>query len=471
MRMGALRSLRFKLPALFVVGVLIAALVTALVAIRLFQDYTRDQTLRTLRRQAQGLSQLYAAQALQAIASGGDAPTFAAANLEKATGARLYYIGLSVFPGDVSGLRQIDRSVVDIDRIQAGRNDTFEFVPTGETRTFLAVANPLKLSGQTFGAIVVARPTTQLQARFLGLVKRMSVAMLIGLAAAGLLAWWLSRRVTKPLLALSKAADEVAERRYDVELPRVPKGDEIGHLAERFGEMTERLAESEAHERNFLMSVSHELRTPLTAIRGHVEALREGLADDPEVRDLSLSVIQAESERLTRLVGDILDLAKLDAHRFTLVEEEVDLGHLLELAYLGFAEEARRRGIDFERSLDGAPVIHSDGDRVLQVVTNVLKNAFEWTPDGGRIVLGLARANGSVSVAVEDSGPGIAVDEQESIFRPFVSGNASSGTGLGLPIARELASALGGRLELTSQPGQGSTFRLTLPATRGAPAR
>jgi signal transduction histidine kinase len=213
------------------------------------------------------------------------------------------------------------------------------------------------------------------------------------------------------------------------------------------------------------MSVSHELRTPLTAIRGHVQALREGLANDPGAREASLEVIGAESERLARLVGDLLDLAKLDAHRFTLTEEEVELRRLLERAYQSRAEEARRRVIAYERAFDAEPVIHTDGDRVLQIVSNLLDNAFTWTPDGGRIALRLGAHDGTVSVSVSDSGPGIRDEERDRIFRPFWSGDGSGGTGLGLAIARELAHALGGELALDSAPGHGSRFELILPAS------
>jgi signal transduction histidine kinase len=232
--------------------------------------------------------------------------------------------------------------------------------------------------------------------------------------------------------------------------------------------MAWRLAESEQLTRNFLMSVSHELRTPLTAIRGHVEALREGLAEDPDVREQSLEVLSNESARLERLVGDVLDLAKLDAHRFTLNPEEVDMRRLIDAAYAAFTEEARRRAIDYREQIGAAPVIVSDGDRVLQIISNLLRNAFRWTPDGGRIELALDHANGSISVAVDDSGPGIPAEERERIFRPFWSRD-DGGSGLGLAIARELAVALGGRIELESEPGQGSRFELVLPAGEASP--
>jgi signal transduction histidine kinase len=234
-------------------------------------------------------------------------------------------------------------------------------------------------------------------------------------------------------------------------------------LAGRFGEMASRLAEAEKLERNFLMTVSHELRTPLTAIRGHVDALREGVATDDETRTASLTVIAAEAERLERLVGDVLDLAKLDAHRFTVLREEVDMERLVDRAYASFSEEARRRRIDYRCDVEAKPVIVSDGDRVLQIISNLLSNAFRWTPDGGRIELELTATDGTVYVTVDDSGPGIPPSERERIFRPFWSRDGG-GTGLGLAIARELAAALGGRISLESSAERGSRFELVLPA-------
>ena len=175
-------------------------------------------------------------------------------------------------------------------------------------------------------------------------------------------------------------------------------------------------------------------------------------------------MIGAETDRLTRLVGDVLDLARMEAHQFTLEEEEVELRRLLEQAYESFGEEARRRGIEYECSLEADPVLDTDGDRVLQIVSNLLDNAFAWTPDGGRIDLGLQRdERDDRRSRVADSGPGIGPEERERIFRPFWS-RAGEGTGLGLPIARELAQALGGELMLESQLGKGSRFELRLPA-------
>jgi signal transduction histidine kinase len=338
----------------------------------------------------------------------------------------------------------------------------FKFTPPAAHRTFLAVANPLFYGKKPVGAIIVAQPDTNVRDRVFGLVRRLTIAWGFGLLIAAIFGVYLSRRLVRPLLGLSRAADEVAAGRYGVEVPTGPG--EIGHLSERFGQMAVRLAEAEALERNFLMSVSHELRTPLTAIRGHVSALLEGVVEDPEQREHSLEVVEAEAQRLERLVGDILDLAKLEAHRFTVTREEVDMETLLDRAYTTFTEEARRRSIEYRREVLAHPVIQSDGDRVLQIVDNLLSNAFKHTPDGGRVQLELAQVNGTVRVAVEDTGPGIAPEQRERVFRPFVSGDAGGGTGLGLAIARELSAALGGRIDLESELGRGSRFELVLPA-------
>jgi signal transduction histidine kinase len=457
-----MRSLRFRLPLFFLLGILVAGLVTALFAVRLFQDYSRDRTFEELRRQARGLAELYAAQAVAGVDEQREAPSFAAPLLERATGSRLFYAGVEIFPGEISGLRDLDRSALDWSVLERGDMQRLEFVPPDSDRVFLAVAHPIRLGGETFGALVVAKPRAELRERWLVLLGRVGLAFLAGLAVAAGLVWYLSRRLTEPVLALSRAADQVAERQYEAEIPEPRSKDEIGHLTERFREMTERLSLSQKRERNFLMTISHELRTPITAIRGHVEALREGLADDPEAREASLDIIRMETDRLARLVKDLLDLARLQAHQFRLEEEEVELRRVVDQAYQSFSEEARRRGIDYESALAADPVMTTDGDRVLQVVSNLLQNAFNWTPDGGRISVSLAAGNGTVSVAVTDSGPGIRAEERETIFRPFWSRDGG-GTGLGLPIALELAHALGGELALESEVGRGSRFELRLP--------
>jgi signal transduction histidine kinase len=462
-----LGTLRFRLTALFLAVVLVFGLASIALAVRLFQDVTRKQSVEELRREATGLAALYAESALRSSDEGAKAPEFAAEKLELATGDELYYIGASLFPGQRFGLTRLPRSALGGAQLDRDRQVIVTFTPPDESRRLIAAAQPVQLVRGTepFGWLIVGKPEAELREQWLTLFGRLALALAVGIALGGVLFLWLSRRLTEPVRVLTRATEQVAAGRYDVEIPEAKGSDEIARLSERFRGMVEKLAEAEQLKRSFLMSVSHELRTPLTAIRGHVEALREGIVTEPEQVLVSLDIVAAETDRLERLVGDVLDLAKLQAHRFTVRREEVDLERVLDQAYGAFTEEARRREIDYRLSgATEAPVIVSDGDRVLQVITNLLSNAFRWTPDGGRIELQLGAANGRVAVDVLDTGPGVPTAERARIFDAFVSEDAN-GTGLGLPIARELAVALGGGIELESRIGAGSRFRLVLPVT------
>jgi signal transduction histidine kinase len=455
-----LGSLRFRLPALFLLGIVLAAVVATLIAVRFFQSNTRTHAATELRQESAGIVVLYEQRAAVGRVS--------VANLKLALGVNeVFWVppvpGASLLAGP---LPQLPRSVVPV----VGKDEkppSFDFHYRGTA--FLGVAQPVTLGPVPAGWLVVAEPESALRSRWLQLFWALALAFGIGIPVAGIVVLYFSRRIARPLEMLASAADEVAAGHYDVAVPERTWGTEVERLATRFHEMTGRLSESEQLSRNFLMSVSHELRTPLTAIRGHVSALREGVLEDEASEERSLEVVAEEAARLERLVGDVLDLAKLDARRFALLHEEVDMRALCERAYATFAEEARARGIEYDLELGEGPVLITDGDRVLQIVTNLLANALHWTPEGGRVDLGLGTENGEVTVAVSDTGPGVEPQQEERIFRPFWSGD-DGGTGLGLTIARELALALGGRLELHSEPGRGSRFVLVLPVKSSQPA-
>src|SRR3954468_15209044 len=456
-----LGSLRFRLPALFLLGIVLAAVVATLIAVRFFQSYTRTHAAAELRGESAGIVKLYEQKAGIGHVS--------VENLNLALGGdRVFWVPAA--PGGLllaGHVPLLPSSALPEGALEEAKPPAFDLRVDGTA--YLGVAQAVTLGGFHAGALVVAEPESALRSRWLQLVWNLALAFGIGIPVAGVLVLYFSRRIAQPLEALAAAADEVAAGHYDVAVPERTWGSEVERLATRFHEMTTRLSESEQLSRNFLMSVSHELRTPLTAIRGHVAALREGVFEDEATQQRSLEVVSEEALRLERLVGDVLDLAKLDARRFAVLREEVDMRALCERAYATFAEEARARGIEYELALGEGAVLITDGDRVLQIVTNLLANALRWTPEGGRVDLGLNAQNGEVSVAVSDTGPGIAPEMEERIFRPFWSGDGG-GTGLGLAIARELALALGGRLELHSEPGRGSRFVLVLPTRVTQPA-
>jgi signal transduction histidine kinase len=241
---------------------------------------------------------------------------------------RIYFDGpVNLFPGEKSGLRPLNLNTIDW---QSGRSLTFEFVPNELPkrlqRTYIAVAHPVVLHNRAIGAIVVAKQKTSVNHSVTQLVKRAGDSRgALGLIVSA------ARRVV-PVAADRAAGARALGRGGRVVAAgtttsrcRAGRPARSGTSPTASGDMAGRLAEAEAQERNFLMSVSHELRTPLTAIRGHVSAYAKGSSRSPELAAHSLEIVEAEARRLEALVGDILDLAKLDAHRFTVMREEVDM--------------------------------------------------------------------------------------------------------------------------------------------------
>src|SRR5213080_2242484 len=235
-------SLRFRLPALFLVGIVVSGVIAAAIALALFHSYAHKQLLVKLRREANGLTELYQKQAIAANDTGKQTLRFAPSQLERATGDKIFYVGADAFPDQVSGLRPLPQDAVDW---RAGKKRTFEFRPPGFKRTYLAVLQPLRLAPGSgpFGALIVATPKTEITSSLTPLLGRLALAFLGGILVAGLLAWYLSRRITRPVLALSNAADEISRGHYSVDVPDVRGGGEIGHLADRFRDMASRLSE------------------------------------------------------------------------------------------------------------------------------------------------------------------------------------------------------------------------------------
>src|SRR5690242_15463254 len=206
-----LGTFRFRLTALFLTAVLVFGLVSIAFAVRLFQDVTRSQSVKEIKREARGIAALYAQSALQSSDQGAKAPSFAARPLQLATGDRLYYVGASLFPGQRFGLVRLQQSALGNVQLDRDRVVSFEFTPPDDTRRLLAAAQPVQLVRGTepFGWLIVAKPTAELTAQWLTLVKRLLLALAAGVALAGLLLWWLSRRLTEPVLALTRATQAI----------------------------------------------------------------------------------------------------------------------------------------------------------------------------------------------------------------------------------------------------------------------
>ena len=294
--------------------------------------------------------------------------------------------------------------------------------------------------------------------------RRLLVSALIALAVALLLGYAGARLFARRIRRLERAADRIASGRFDEPIVDT-SADELGQLARSFDRMRQRLAGLEHARREFIANASHELRTPLFSLGGHLELLLDEDMDETTKQEF-LARMREQVDRLTKLAGELLDLSRLDAGRFRVEREPVDLERIAELLVDEFDSVAQGTGHQLEHEVDGSATGLGDEQRVLQVGRALVENAFRHTPSGTRVRVRTRRNGERVALAVEDDGPGIGPGVAVHVFERFYRGDASeraSGSGLGLAIARELAEAMQGEIDLVSEPGR-TVFTLSLPA-------
>ncbi len=328
----------------------------------------------------------------------------------------------------------------------------------------------------TSGGTVVGYVQTASPLRTVDVAKSILLIVLVGggvgaVALAALIGWFSARRALAPLETITQTAlqitraDDLSRR---IPMAEPPQDDEVNRLRMAFNESLERLEKLFNAQRRFLADVSHELRTPLTAIRGNVDLMRRmGEADST-----SLDAIQSEAERMSRLVGDLLLLAQAESGSLPLAHDLVELDTLL----LEVCSEAQvlAAGVTVGIGEIDQAVVVGDRDRLKQVILNLVSNALKFTPEGGRVTMGLALAAGQwVRLTVTDTGMGIPPGELSHIFDRFyrvdkARSRTLGGAGLGLSIAKRIVHMHGGRIEASSEgiPGRGATFSVWLPLSQ-----
>lgn len=294
-----------------------------------------------------------------------------------------------------------------------------------------------------------------------------------GAAAAAIalvIARWLARGMTQPLRDMAQAARKMETGDYSQHVHTASR-DEVGQLAAAFNRMAAELESLERLRRDLVANVSHELKTPISALRAHLENLLDGVEQpDPE----TLQVMLAQSERLGRLVEQLLDLSRLESGDVLLEREPVRLAPLVSEVVSEIEVARAGKGVKVEGDVPSdLPPVFADRERVHQVLFNLLDNAVRFTPPGGHVVVRATRHNGSCEVRVEDTGPGIAPEHLPRLFERFYRvdpgrSRDDGGTGIGLAIARSVVEAHGGRIRAESEVGKGSVFTFELPVA--APA-
>lgn len=302
-------------------------------------------------------------------------------------------------------------------------------------------------------------------------VPRLLLALAAALLVASLLGYVLSRRIAAPVDRLTAAADAMAAGNLEQRVPGEGP-DELGRLVASFNAMSRQVAATARSQRDLLANIAHELRTPLTSVQGYTQALHDGVISDPDERTRALATIGAESARMGELIGQLLDLSRLESGQTRLTPRVVPVRRLLAGVTDRFRLEAERRGITLTADAPADLAVRGDEERLAQIVGNLVGNALRFSPAGGRVELTGARltvpgGDGRLGVrlAVRDTGAGIPAARLPRIFDRFERGDGpEAGFGLGLAIVRELVQAHGGAIAVQSEIGRGTTFTIDLPA-------
>ena len=292
-------------------------------------------------------------------------------------------------------------------------------------------------------AFILLRPKSVTKSQLTPFVESLLIATLAGGALAAAAAFVLARRIARPVVRVADAARSLARGTHPEPVP-IEGAAELATLAGAFNDLAAQLSQAREAERNFLLSVSHELKTPLTAIRGYAEALRDGAVTPQDAAETTAQ----EAARLERLVGDLLDLARMNRTDFSVHNSEIDLSEVADDAVRRYQPQADAFGVTLSVVAEGPAPALADADRVLQVVSNLVENALRLAPPGGEIRL----VTGPGQLRVEDTGPGLKPEEHEHAFERFYlheryGRERPVGTGLGLAIVKELTQAAQSLLE------------------------
>jgi two-component system sensor histidine kinase BaeS len=449
-----MRSLRARL-FIAILGVVLLA-VGASLALGIV--LTRDAVRETIRHDVARQATTFAAQLPRVLGSGapvpppgrsgppGGAPGGGAPSASPVEAARPVQLLLPseaarLLPADAIASLRESGSADGTAEIE-GQNSIYAARRTGTGNSIVLVTRPDVVSGDDFRRYLAA------------LLIAGGAAALLAAAVAALLA----RRLTQPLRRLSEAAGELAAGRRPEPVP--PEGtEELDRLAGSFNEMSEQLGLARDAERAVLLSVSHDLRTPLTSIRGYAEGIEDGTIEPRQ----AAVVVGREAERLERLVGDLLALARLRQGVMEVRSEPVDLAAVSHEAEERLRPRAGEAGVAVRVEGGTAPAT-ADHGRVLQVVTNLLDNAIRASPAGTTVTIKASPG----AIEVSDEGPGIAAEEIPRAFERFhlrarAEHGSPDGAGLGLAIVRELSEAMGGSANVENLPAQGARFTIRLP--------
>ncbi|MBR0510311.1 MAG: HAMP domain-containing histidine kinase [Clostridia bacterium] len=346
----------------------------------------------------------------------------------------------------------------------SGRGVCVTELDSGEKVMALTVLLP-RSHGKSNGAVRFITSMEEIDHKVVDVALIALVTVLFALILVVISGLFFIRSILVPVNRINAATKKIAAGKYNEKIPVSDRNDEIGELTESINFMTSEIARTDRMKSDFISTVSHELRTPLTAIKGWAETLLTVSDGKDETIDDGLRVILAESDRLRGLVEDLLDFSRMETGRMSLRIERIDILAELDDAVYVLRDRARREGIEIVYNTpDYAAPMDGDPDRIQQVFVNVIDNAIKYTPAGGRILILASLEANAMKISVSDTGCGISEEDLPHVKEKFYKANVSvKGSGIGLAVCDEIVQMHGGRLDISSKLGVGTTVDILLP--------
>jgi len=336
--------------------------------------------------------------------------------------------------------------------------------------TVLTVGYPIKINDQLIGGIFMCKPMNVLQGA-INEVNSLLFIFLIPIILLGAVAVFISsQRITKPLVEMNKAAKVIADGNFEKRLD-VKNTDEVGELAQSFNYMAESLDKSEKTRQEFIANISHDIRSPLTSIRGFIEAIYDGTIP-PEMHKHYLKIVIEETQRLSKLANDMVDLSRAQAGAMTLERTDFDINDVIRESLDMMEPRFKDKNLFADAVFDGERMtVNADREKIKRVLQNLIDNAIKFSNDSGDITVETKANHDKAEIYVKDTGKGISDEEINHVFDRFFKADASrgldkSGVGLGLSIVKEFIKAHGETIEVHQRPEGGTEFMFTLPIVK-----
>nr|WP_263324864.1 cell wall metabolism sensor histidine kinase WalK [Neobacillus sp. Marseille-Q6967] len=330
---------------------------------------------------------------------------------------------------------------------------------------YIATVSAFNKDGKVSGYVYMFKNTTDVQKLISQLNKHIFVASLLVLVSIFIFIFFLSKALTKPLITMKEATKKLSKGDFSVTLPK-PSNDEIGELSQSIQTLANDLNYLKQERNEFLASISHELRTPLTYINGYADiARRKGLGEQD--RDQYLTIIQEEAQRVSRLVKELFDLAKLDQNHFSIKKEKVHLNAFLQSTFERVLPAFKDKGINLVLDCPNNLSLDIDPIRFEQVILNLLDNSLKYSKASTSTYLRAFEENGEIKVVIHDQGVGIPQEDLPHIFDRLYRvdksrSRSTGGFGLGLAIVKQIIEAHGGEITVESRVGEGTCFTIFL---------